>query len=49
MELPAKASVHINMQQDFTQRAAELQSLRDRSYGGYFIRAESPTGRILNS
>jgi hypothetical protein len=47
VERPAKASVHINMQQDFTQRAAELGSLRDRSYGGYFIRAESPTARIL--
>jgi hypothetical protein len=47
VELPAKASVHINMQQDFTQRAAELQPLRDRAYGGFFIRAESPTARIL--
>ncbi|MCU0228218.1 MAG: IPT/TIG domain-containing protein, partial [Bryobacterales bacterium] len=47
VELPAKASVHINMQQDFTQRAAELQPLRDRAYGGFFIRAESPKAKIL--
>jgi hypothetical protein len=47
VELPAKASVHINMQQDFTQRAAEPESLRDQAYGGFFIRAENPTARIL--
>ena len=47
VELPAKASVHINMQQDFTQRGAELESLKSRNFGGFFIRAQSPTAKVL--
>jgi hypothetical protein len=47
VELPAKASVHINMQQAFTERAAELDTLKARAFGGFFIRAESPTAKIL--
>jgi hypothetical protein len=47
VELPAKASVHINMQQAFTERGAELDTLKARAFGGFFIRAESPTAKIL--
>jgi hypothetical protein len=47
VELPAKSSVHINMQQAFTERGAELDTLKARAFGGFFIRAESPTAKIL--
>jgi hypothetical protein len=47
VELPAKSSVHINMQQAFTERGAELDTLKSRAFGGFFIRAESPTAKIL--
>jgi hypothetical protein len=35
------------MQQEFTARGAELDTLKARAFGGFFIRAESPTARVL--
>ena len=47
VELPAKSSVHINMQQEFSERGTELEALKSRNFGGFFIRAESPTAKVL--
>lgn len=47
LQVPAKASIHLNMQREFTDRAATLDALKVRAYGGFHIRAESPTAKIL--
>jgi hypothetical protein len=47
VELPAKASVHLNMRREFTERSAAFSALQSVGYGGFPIRVENPAAKRL--